>query len=85
MMEWGAKATHLSRGLQVVADEVLLGGGWAVEQGPSQPAHAQEQVWEAQVEKWAHLEKGKSQQVWVESQPSHPQLQFYLLIRHKDI
>lgn len=58
-MNRDAKATHLSRGLQVVADEIVLGGGCAVEQRPGEPAHAQEQVGEAQVEKRANLGKVK--------------------------
>lgn len=57
-MSSGAKATHLSCGLQVVADKVLLGGWRAVEKRPSEPAHAQEEVGEAQVEEWTNLGKG---------------------------
>lgn len=56
-MNRDAEATHLSRGLQVVADEIVFGGGCAVEQRPGEPAHAQEQVGEAQVEKRANLGK----------------------------
>lgn len=56
-MNRDAEATHLSRGLQVVADEIVFGGGCAIEQRPGEPAHAQEQVGEAQVEKRANLGK----------------------------
>lgn len=56
-MTGDVKATHLSRRLQVIADQILLGGRCAIEERSSEPAHAQEQVGEAQVEKRTNLGK----------------------------
>lgn len=75
-MTGDVKATHLSRRLQVIADQILLGGRCAIEERSGEPAHAQEQVGEAQVEKRTNLGKAKwvsRSQQW--SQRSHDHLQ----------
>lgn len=75
-MTGDVKATHLSRRLQVIADQILLGGRCAIEECSGEPAHAQEQVGEAQVEKRTNLGKAKwvsRSQQW--SQRSHDHLQ----------
>lgn len=58
-MNCDAKATYLSHCLQVVADEILLGGWCAIKQCSGDPAHAQKKVRETQVEKRANLKEVK--------------------------